>query len=528
MQRGHDVAIVGGGHNGLVAAAYLAGAGKSVVVLERRAVVGGTVGTAEFAPGFRAPVGFPTAELLHPSIVEDLALGRHGLKLLSGRVGTFLPLANGEPLLLTGRGDGAAVRPSLSSGDAESLAAFQGFVERVGAVLESVFTAPLPQVELRGIGDIVDLFKLGWRLRRLGREEAREAMRYLPMAIQDVLDERFAGDALKAAIAWPALTASWLGPRSPGSAYGLLHHRPAWCSALFTPPVFAQGGPGALASALASAASAAGAHIRTEASVTRIAVNRDGVNGVVLEDGEEIPARVVVTAADLRHSLLELIDPVWLDPEFTTMVRNVRGRGTVAFVHLALETLPRFRLAPEGGDHLTGRIQIGPSLDYLERAFDGVKYGRVPAELCLECTIPSLTDPTIAPHGKHLMVVWVQFVPHDLRSGTWEDEREKLGDRVVSLIESYAPGFMSSVLRRAVTTPVDIGQRFGLTQGCLYHAELALDQLFYMRPVPGWYRYRTPIERFYLCGAGAHPGGGVTGLPGKNAARQVLDDWKKG
>jgi len=517
----YDVVIVGAGLNGLVTAAYLARAGKKVLVAERRDTVGGAVSTEEFALGFRAPAAFAAAELFHPAIIRELKLDAHGLALLPAGGGTFLPGHDVE---------------RLSPADAAALAAFDAFLRRLAEVLDPVLTRPLPDVKPSGPGDVLELLTLGWRLRGLGKRDLPEALRYLPMPVKDVLDERFESEALKAAIAGPALTGSWLAPRSAGSALMLLLHRPSWTAGLLSPPVFARGGPGALADAVAAAARGAGAEIRTGSKVERILIDDDGrAAGVALTGGTEIAARLVVSNADPRRTLLELVDPAWLDPEHAAAARNIRTRGTVAIVQLALGGLPAFTDARDGS--LSGRIQLGASLDELERAFDGVKYGKLPEKPFLTVTIPSLTDPSLAPEGKHVLHVWAQYAPYRLApsggiggestaEGTWDERRDELGDLVVRRIEEHAPGFSGLVEHRRVRTPIDLERDFGCTGGCLYHAEPALDQMLFMRPMAGWYQYRTPVDGLYLCGPGTHPGVGMTGLPGKSAAAQILEDWR--
>ena len=378
-----------------------------------------------------------------------------------------------------------------------------------------MLTRPLPVLEPSGPGDVLEFLTLGWRLRSLGKKDMPEALRYLPMPIKDVLDERFETEVLKAAIAAPGL-----------AGLTLLLHRPTWTPGLFAPPVFVKGGLGVLADAVAAAARKRGAEIRTGSEVRRIVIDDDGcAAGVTLGDGEEVAARLVVSCADPRRTLLELADPAWLDPEHAFAARNVRSRGTVAIVQLALGGLPAFSGAPEGDAHHGGRIRIGATLDELERAFDGVKYGELPEKPMLDVTIPSLTDPSLAPAGKHVMQVWAQYVPYRPAQGEWDERRDELGDLVTARIEEHAPGFSGLIEHRRVLTPLDLERRLGCTGGCLYHAEPALDQMFFMRPMPGWYQYRTPIENLYLCGPGTHPGVGVTGLSGKNAATQILEDW---
>jgi phytoene dehydrogenase-like protein len=373
-----------------------------------------------------------------------------------------------------------------------------------------------------GLGGVFQLVQLAWRLRRLGAGEMPEALRYLPMPLRDALDERFTSDTVKAALAAPALTASWLAPRSAGSSYGLLHHRPAWTDGLVTPTVFVRGGPGKLAEAVAAAVSAAGGEIRTGAAVERIAVTDRGVEGVVLAGGEEIPAARVASALDPKTTLLGLVDPQWLDPDAVRAVERIRGRGSVALVRYVVERLPELVGAGSNGGRFHGRIQLAGSLDALERAFDAAKYGRLPDAPWIDLTVPSVLDPSLAPAGRHVVVAWVQYVPRTLRETEWSRARDVLADRVTARIEEAAPGFTAAVAHRDIVTPEDLERRFGLAGGCLYQVDMTLDQLLHLRPVAGWYDHRTPIAGLHLCGPACHPGGGVTGLPGRNAARAIL------
>ncbi|MGH8496135.1 MAG: phytoene desaturase family protein [Gammaproteobacteria bacterium] len=516
--------MIGAGHNALVAAALLARAGKSVIVLERLSSVGGSVATTEILPGFRAPQCFSGVELFHPRLTRTLELEKHGLRLLDARGGSSIAQADGAWLNL-GHSE-ARDLASLTATDRDALVEFERFTTALTGALAPLQTAPLPQLDPDRLAGKLDILRHALRLRRLGVRDMGEALRFLPMPIQDVLDERFESDALKAALAAPALTAAWLGPRSAGSAWGLLHHRPAWCGGLFLPKRFAAGGPGSLSAALAASATAHGAKIRTDARVVSIKVHDGNARGVLLEDGGEIVSRKVISGVDPRTTLLDLVGAQWLEPEIVRAVRNLRAHGSVAIVRFALSRRPRFHGAPDSDAHLAGRIQIGSTLEYMERAFDAAKYGRAPDKPCLELTLPSIVDKSLAPPGKQVMHVWVQYAARDLRESDWVGERDRLVATVTGLIDQHAADFSASIVHADVLTPLDIEQQFGLTGGCLYHADLTLDQLLYMRPLPGWYRYRTPIDNLYLCGAGTHPGGGVTGLPGKNAAFQVLEDWR--
>ena len=529
MTKTYDAVIIGAGHNGLVCAAYLARAGRTVLVLERRETVGGCAVTEEFAPGFRCSATFASVEAFDPSITSELKLADSGLKQLSpggilvprqGRDALFVPPPDG----LISDNEKWAAATGCTAAEGEAFAALDAFLRRLAGAFEPIFAKPLPDLEPSGPGGFFELIGTGWLLRRLGAQDMQEAMRFLPMPIADVLDERLTTHALKAAIGAGGLTGSWLGPRSPGSALNLLQHRLGNCRGALAHPRFAVGGTGALTESLRQAAEAAGATLRTSAEAARIRVRKGAATGVTLASGEEITARRVISNADPKATLLQLVEASDLEPSATLTARAVRSRGTVGIVKLALEHLPTFSGAPKDPAHLAGRIQIGDHLDELEQAFDDTKYGRMPRRPFLDLTIPSITDPSLAPADRHVLSVWVQFPPYHLRGRTWDEARDELGDIVVQRIEDHAPGFSGSIVARDVLTPHDLESRFGVTEGCLYHAEPALDQCLYMRPMPRWGRYRMPIENLYLCGSGTHGGGGLTGRAGRNAARRILAD----
>ena len=526
MVRDYDAVIVGAGHNGLVCAAYLARNGRSVLVLERRQVTGGCAVTEEFASGYRCSATFPGVETFDPAILDDLSLADHGLRLLEPG-GILVPRPDAEPLFLPPSNGATAAAAwaettRCSAADGEAFATFDAFLRRLAEAAGPIWSKPLPALEPTGLGGVLELLGTGWLLRRLGQRDLQEAMRFLPMPLADVLDERFESDALKAAIGAGGITGSWLGPRSPGSALNLLLHRLGRCRGALGFPQFAVRGTGALTEALRRAAESAGATVRTGAAVARIRIAKGAACGVTLVSGEEIAARTVISNADPKTTLLRLVEPLAIDPSVAQAARRIRSRGTVAVVKLALDSLPEFSGTGREPQYLAGRIQIGSSLDELERAFDATKYGRLPERPYLDVTIPSIADSSLAPVGKHVLSAWVQFPPYHLRDRSWSTAREELAEIVVGRIEEHAPGFAASVLARDVLSPLDLEQRFGVGEGCLYHVEPALDQCLYMRPMPRWARYRMPIEGLYLCSSGTHGGGGLTGLAGRNAARRVL------
>ncbi|MDQ3948845.1 MAG: NAD(P)/FAD-dependent oxidoreductase, partial [Gemmatimonadota bacterium] len=375
--------------------------------------------------------------------------------------------------------------------------------------------------------DLLSVARLGARLRRLGRIEMVEFLRTVPMSVGELLDDWFETDVLKGALGARGVTGILQGPRSGGTAFVLLHHQVGRPVGAFRAPSAIRGGVGNLSSALAAAAQSFGAEVRTDAEVVRVPVEGGRARGVILRNGDEIAARRVLSSADPRRTLLQLCDPSRLDPEFVRSVRNVRYRGAWAKVNLALGTLPSFSALRGDGSEtaLRGTISISPSLTYLERAYDDAKYGRVSEHPCLEIRIPSLADPTLAPAGAHVMSIEVQYVPYHLRDGEWDDRaRDALGDRVIETLAAYAPDLPGAILHRQVLTPRDLENVFALTEGHAYQGELTLDQILFMRPVAGWSRYRTPVRDLYLCGAGTHPGGGIAGGAGANAARQILKD----
>jgi phytoene dehydrogenase-like protein len=520
--KGHDIIIVGGGHNGLVAAFYLAKAGKSPLVLERRERTGGAAATEEIAPGFRAPVLAHAFGPIRPDVARDMRLESHGLSPITP-----------DPYLVALSPDGRAIAFSrdaahtatsiaaFSRRDAERYPEFQASLTRIARLLEGLLDGPPPDIDRPSPSDLWSLAQSGRRFRALGRRDGFRLLRWMPMAAADFVGEWFETDLLQAAIAARGIHGASLGPWSAGSAAILL-----LAAALDPLPgggaTTARGGPGALAAALAGAAESAGARIRTGAAVARILVRNGAATGVLLENGEEIAAPTVVSNADPRRTFLHLLDPLDLEPGFAARARNYRTPGTVAKLHLALDGLPSFPALGGDAARLAGRVHIGPGIDYLERAFDASKYGVFAEEPYLDVTLPSVSDPSLAPAGKHVMSVHAQFAPYTLRGVGWNDRRDALANAVLKTLTAYAPDLERHVLHRHVLTPVDLEREFGLTGGHIHHGELSLDQLYTMRPILGWARYRTPIAGLFLCGGGTHPGGGITGASGRNAAREIL------
>lgn len=528
MSRSYDAVVIGGGHNGLVAAAYLARGGLWPVVVEREEVLGGTAVTEEFSPGFKVDTGAHRLDALHRRLFADLGLEREGLKMVRADPTVFSPQSDGRGLLLWR--DAAASAESIrtfSAADAERWVSFVEHMTRAAAVLETIHGLTPPRLTGSEGGNLWELLRLGGVVRRHGRKEMVELLRLLPMSVFELLEEWFESDVLRGAVGASGIVGLFQGPLASGTAYRLLHGL-AGAGGVIRPTCWIMGGMGNLAQALAKAAQRQGAEIRTGISAARILVEDGAAVGIVLESGEEIRSRIVASSADPGATFLGLVDPLELDPVFLRKVRNIRYRGACAKVNLALCELPDFRCAPGNGPHLRAAISISPSLEYLERAYDDAKYGAFSREPYLEAFIPSLWDSSLAPEGSHAMSVLAQYAPYSLREGSWDDaKRAALGDTVIDTLARYAPNIENAIVDRQVLTPADLESRFGLTEGHIHHGELTLDQSFFMRPVPGWSRYRTPIEGLYLCGAGTHPGGGINGASGYNSAREILRDVKQ-
>ncbi|HUQ42894.1 MAG TPA: NAD(P)/FAD-dependent oxidoreductase [Candidatus Limnocylindria bacterium] len=525
-----DAIVIGAGHNALVTAAYLAKGGLRTLVLERRDRVGGAADTTELAKGIRVPTLAHTVGRLRPSLQKDLGLARHGLSLVAPEVRVFAPSANAGAVTLWS--DTRKTAEGLRAGsdrDANEYPRFDRRVRLLGKFLDELGRATPPDIKSPGLGDAISGLKLGRSFKGLGRDGSRTVLRVLPMAVADLVAESFDGDALRAAVAWRGVRFGAVGPWSAGTAAMLLTDGAGNDGGAAGETVFAKGGPGALSAALAAAAREAGAEIRTSATVTRITTKDDRATGVVLADGTELEARAVVSGANPKSTLIDLVDPVVLGPSLGWRAGNIRTPGVVAKVNLALKKLPVFPAA--GGDEalLRGRIVVAPTIDTMERAFDATKYGRSSDQPILEATIPSLADPLLvegAKAGTHVMSVIAQYAPYEIAGG-WDAGRDAFGDAVISVLESVAPGIGKLVSHRQVLTPVDLEREYGLTGGHPLHAEPGLDQFFVWRPLLGQARYRIALERLYLCGSGAHPGGGITGGPGQNAAREILSDLRR-
>jgi phytoene dehydrogenase-like protein len=522
--RGYDAVIVGAGHNGLVTACYLARAGLRVLVLERRHLVGGACVTEETFPGFKVSTAAYVCSLFHKDIARDLRLGEYGFAVLPRNPSSFTPYPDGRFLLL---GPDPALNhreiSKFSPRDAARYPEYEAMLERVAAFVEPTLTVVPPNLLRPGLRDILRLMALGRSFRRLG-PAASEAVELLTGPARAILDRWFESAELKATLATDAIIGAMASPSTPGTGYVLFHHvmgetdgkRGVWG--------YVRGGMGGLSQALGRAARDLGVEIRCEAEVARI-LTRDGrVTGVALAGGEECRASVVASNADARVTFTRLLDPRSLPAEFVAAVGRINYESASLKINVALAELPSFRALPgsEPGPQHRGTIHICPDLDYIERAYDDAKYGRPSERPVLECTIPSVVDPTVAPPGKHLMSIFVQYAPYALRESNWDELGERFADRCVDLLDEYAPNFRRAVLARQVLTPLDLERVFNLTGGNIFQGAMTPSQLFSLRPVPGYAGYRTPIKGLYLCGAAAHPGGGVMGIPGWNAAREIL------
>ena len=509
------VVVIGAGHNGLVAAFYLAKAGYKPLVLEARDEIGGGAITSELHPGFHVP-RLSHHVLFWEEIAREMNLARHGVEFFSPAAKVFAPRGDGQAIVLypDARRSAESLRV-LSAKDADAYPRYREAIARVTTVLASLFSAPPPDIDRPTARDLWNLLGTGRAFRALGRRDGYRLLRWGPMPVADLMDEWFDSDLLAAALAAPGLSGTMFGPRSAGSALVLLMHEAH--RQLAGGVRLVRGGPGALTRALAAAAREAGAELRIGARVERI-VTRDERVAAVVVDGTEIPADMVVSAIDPRTTFLRLIDPADLSPDFAMQVRNYRARGTVSKVNLALSALPAFTGA-SSAEALSGRIHVGPTLDYLERAFDHAKYGEMSEHPWLDITIPSIADPSLAPAGAHVMSIYVHYTPHALRGTSWTDTRKQLQETVLRTLEQYSPGITPLVVAAELLTPHELEHAFGFSGGDVFHGELALDQLFTMRPLLGHGRYGSPIDGLHLCGAGTHPGGFLSGASGRHAAQ---------
>jgi phytoene dehydrogenase-like protein len=528
MGQHYDVIVIGGGHNGLVNAAYLAKAGKKVVVLERRHVLGGAAVTEEIIPGFLFSECSYVVSLLRPEIIRELDLPRHGLEILP-LDGTFSPMPSGDYLWRVN--DHAKSMRDIrrhSRLDAEAYDEFSKMMTPMCRFVKPMLSMVPPDPTTLNPKDLKQLHFLLQRFRELSSDERYTLVQLMTMSSADFLDQWFETDVLKATMSASGIIGTFLGIRSPGTAYVLLHHYMGEIDGAFRSWGFSRGGTGAISNAVADAAREAGVEIRTKAPVGKILVKRGRACGVALQDGEELSAAVVSSSVDPHLTFEKFLEPSELPGDFLEGVRRYKFRGSSGKVNLALDALPNFKCLPGPGAHLRGAISISPSMQYMERAYDDAKYGQYSRKPYIDMVIPSLTDPSVAPPGKHVLSCFVQYAPYKLAEGNWDAQKEAFGDNVINTIAEYAPNIKDIIIGRQVLTPLDLEREFGLTQGNIFQGELSLEQLFFLRPVAGWAYYRTPIRNLYMCGSATHPGGGIMGANGRIASQVILQEWKGG
>jgi phytoene dehydrogenase-like protein len=520
----YDAIIVGGGHNGLITSAYLGRAGLKTLVLERRHLVGGAAVTEEINPGFKYSVASYVVSLLRPEIIRDLDLPRHGLEILPLE-STVTPLPDGDYL---GRwADHDQTRRELyrhSPRDADAYDDFGTLMYQLAWAVKPILAMVPPDPLSMSPSDLRTMLRLGKHVRGLGEKQFHALYKLMTMSSADFLDEWFEFEPLKATMSASGIIGTFLGPRSPGTAYVLLHHYMGEIDGAFRAWGMAKGGNGAVSESIASAAREHGAEIRLEAPVDQIIVRGGKAVGVALENGDELYARTVVSGVDPKRTFLDLMDEGDLPAEFVDAIRRFRIRGSSGKVNLSLSELPDFTCLPGRGPHHRGAFSISPSIEYLERAYDDAKYGDFSRRPYMDIIIPSMIDPGMAPPGKHVMSIFVQYAPFDINGG-WDDaKREAFGDAVINTLAEYAPNLPEAIIHRQVMTPMDMQEVMGLTEGNIFHGELSLHQLFFYRPAPAWSDYRTPVRGYYQCGSGTHPGGGVCGASGRLAALEILKD----
>ena len=531
LRKSYDAIVVGAGHNGLTAAAYLARGGLSTLVLERREIVGGCCVTEEIMPGCRASTTSYIASMLRPTVIRDLNLSAHGLRMVPCDPALVVPFPDGQVVpWWADRARAIQEFRTLSARDAETFVRVDEQLKKLARYLQPFFLEPPPEPSFRGAEGWWELLRVGKRFRGMSGEEVAQLVSFLTGSLGDFLDRNYESEKMKTMFLANNLYGKHGGPYDPGSALGLLFHLLGGGDAEiqgFYGHVI--GGMGAITQALASAARKLGVEILTSSPVAKIDV-RDGLSrGVFLEDGTEISSRLVLSNADPKRTFLGLVEANQLPEDFRHAVAGIKMDGPCAKVNFVLSEEPRVAGMPrDWTPPQRSLFTLVPSLQFAERCYDIAKFGEIPEELWVDCVVASNVDSTLAPPGKHVMTTFIQYVPYRLREGTWDQKRELLGDRVVKKIAQYAPNVPNSILARQVLTPLDLERTYGLTEGNIFHGDLSLDQLFFMRPVAGWAQYRTPIANLYLCGAGAHPGGGVTGAPGYNAANKALRDWKSG
>jgi phytoene dehydrogenase-like protein len=528
--RRYDAVVIGAGHNGLTAAFYLARAGLSTLVLERRDIIGGCAVTEEIAPGCRASTTSYIASMLRPEVIRDLDLPAHGLRMVPCEPSMQVAFPGGNVVPWWPEPERTASEwRRFSKTDAERFLAVDAELKKLARYLQPFFLEPPPEVDPKSLSGLLELARVGRRFMGISKDEIARMVSFLTGSLGDFLDRNFTSDVVKTMFVGNNVYGKHGGPYQPGTALGLLFHLLSGgdhdLQGFYG---HVMGGMGAVTRAMASACRRAGAEIRTSAPVARIASSNGASTGVVLEDGTEIESRLVLSNADPKRTFLKLVEEKELPEEFREAIAGIKMDGPSAKVNLVLGEEPRVTGMPKDADpNRRSLFTLIPSAEYAERCYDKAKLGEIPEDLWVDCVVASNVDPSLAPEGKHVMTCFVQYVPYRLRSGSWDEKREWLADRVVEIVGRYAPNVPGSVLAREVLTPLDLERTYGLTEGNIFHGDLSLEQLFFMRPGPGWAQYRPPIEGLYLAGAGAHPGGGVTGAPGYNAAHQALKDFRR-
>jgi phytoene dehydrogenase-like protein len=527
----YDAIVIGAGHNGLTAAAYLARAGLSTLVLERREIVGGCCVTEEIAPGCRVSTTSYIASMLRPEVISELQLPKYGLRMVPCDPAIQVPFPDGQVVPWWADRERARQEfAKISAKDAARFVQVDDQLKKLARYLQPFFMEPPPEIGTSSVQGWSDLFRTGKRFKGISNAEIAQLVSFLTGSLGEFLDQNYESDKIKTMFLANNVYGKHGGPYQPGTAIGLLFHLLSGGEQELQGFYgHVMGGMGAITQAMAAAGKDLGVEIRTGTSVANVDVRDGRARSVVMEDGTEVRARMVLSNADPKRTFLKMVDAKELPEDFLAAVRGIKMAGPCAKVNFVLSEEPRFTgTSPQATALERTFYTLVPSLEFAERCYDIAKFGEIPEQLWVDCVVSSNADDSLAPAGKHILTCFVQYVPYHLRHGNWDEKRELLGDRVVKKIAEYAPNVPSAIVARQVLTPLDLERTYGLTEGNIFHGDLRLEQLFFMRPVPGWSQYRTPIDGLYLCGAGAHPGGGVTGAPGRNAAHQALRDWKKG
>lgn len=529
MPTNYDAIIIGGGHNGLVTAAYLARAGKKVLVLERRNVLGGACVTEEIWPGFKVSLLSYLCSLLQPRIIQDLELKKFGYHIYPKDPSFFTAFPDGRHIFFFQ--DARQTHEQIakfSRRDADYFSRYEAELEHLAEWVESLLLETPPNIVQRKVSDLIALGKIGLRTAKLGDANLVRMVKIMTQSVRDFLEERFESEEIKTTLATDGVIGTNGGPSTPGTAYILLHHVMGGAAGARGLWGFVRGGMGGISAAIAASAQASGATIRTGAAVSQIIIKAGKAVGVALADGEEIYARALISNADPKRTFLSLVEAEHLPEDFRSQMATFKSHGSAVKINLALDGLPNFTAFPTNGLGLPHKttMHVCPSMDYIDRAWDDAAQGRPATNPMLECTIPTAYDDSIAPPGKHIMCIFAQFAPYKLKDAEWTDAlKDSFADRCIHALAEYAPNIRDIILHRQVISPLDMEREYGLTGGSIFHGDMGLDQLFFMRPAAGWAKYRTPIRNLYLCGSGTHPGGGVMGAPGYNAAREILKDF---